>query len=79
MRFRYNRIALSADIEKTFLMVGVTEPDRDVLRFLWVDDPTSEVPRIVLKRFNRVVFGVKSSPFLLNGTSQVMNQKILSS
>ena len=68
MRFRYHRIALSADIEKAFLMVGVAEPDRDVLRFLWVDDPTSEVPRIVLKRFNRVVFGVTSSPFLLNGT-----------
>ena len=49
-------------------MVGVAGPDRDVLRFLWVDDPTSEAPRIVLKRFNRVVFGVTSSPFLLNGT-----------
>ena len=48
--------------------MGVAEPDRDVLRFLWVDDLTSEVPRIVLKRFNRVVFGVTSSPFLLNGT-----------
>ena len=63
MRFRYHRIALSADIEKAFLMVGVTEPDCDVLSLLWVDDPTSEVPRIVLKRFNRVVFGVTSSPF----------------
>ena len=68
MRFRYHRIALSADIEKVFLMVGVAKPDRDVLRFLWVDDPTREVPRIVLKRFNRVVFVVTSSPFLLNGT-----------
>ena len=68
MRFRYHRVALSADIEKAFLMVGVAEPDRDVLRFLWVDDPTSEAPKIVVKRFNRVVFGVTSSPFLLNGT-----------
>ena len=32
--FRYHRIALSADKEKAFLMVGVAEPDRDVLRFL---------------------------------------------
>ena len=70
MRFRYHRIALSADIEKAFLMVGVAEPYRDVLRFLWVDDPTSEVSRIVFKRFNRVVFGVTSSPFLLNGTTR---------
>ena len=68
MCFRYHRVALSADIAKAFLMVGVAEPDRDVLRFLWVDDPTSEAPRIVVKHFNRVVFGVTSSPFLLNGT-----------
>ena len=27
MRFRYHRIALSSDIEKAFLMVGVAEPD----------------------------------------------------
>ena len=66
--FRYHRIALSADIKKAFLMVGVAEPDRDVLRFLWVDDSTSEAPKIVVKRFSRVIFGVTSSPFLLNGT-----------
>ena len=40
------------------LMVGVAEPDRDVLRFLWVDDPTSEV---VVKHFNRVVNGGKDN------------------
>ena len=57
MRFRYHRIALSADIEKAFLMVGVAERDQDVLRFLWVDYPTSKASRIVLKRFNRVVLG----------------------
>ena len=68
MRFRYHRIALSADIEKAFLMVGVLEPDRDVLRFLWVDDSTSEAPKIVVKRFNQVVFWVVRSPFFLNGT-----------
>lgn len=35
---------------------------------MWVDDPTSEAPKVVVKRFNRVVFGVTSSPFLLNWT-----------
>ena len=68
MRFRYHPVALVADIEKAFLMVQVANADRDVLRFLWIDDPSSEDPNIVLKRFNRVVFGVTSSPFLLNGT-----------
>ena len=68
MRFRYHQIALAADIEKAFLMVQVAKADRDVLRFLWINDPTSEDPNIVVKRFNRVVFGVTSSPFLLKGT-----------
>ena len=68
IQFRYHQVALVADIEKTFLMVQVAEADRDVLRFLWINDLTSEDPNIVVKRFNRVVFGVTSSPFLLNRT-----------
>lgn len=67
VRLRHHRIAL-ADLEKAFLIVGVAEPDWDALRLLWVDDPTSEAPKIVVKRFSRVVFGVTSSPFLLNWT-----------
>ena len=34
LRFRVNRIAIVADIEKAFLMVSMAEKDRDVLRFL---------------------------------------------
>ena len=68
MRCRYHRVALAADIVKAFLMVRIKEADQDVLRFLWIDDPDNEHPNIVVKRFNRVVFGVASSPFLLNAT-----------
>ena len=42
--------------------------DRDVLRFLWVDDIIKEQPETIVLRFTRVVFGVSSSPFLLNAT-----------
>ena len=38
IRFRVQPIALVADIEKAFLMIAVKEEDRDVLRFLWVDE-----------------------------------------
>ena len=34
LRFRTHRVALTADIEKAFLMVSVAKRDRDVLRFL---------------------------------------------
>ena len=68
LRFRCNRIALIADIEKAFLNIEVDERDRDCLRFLWVDDLQKEEPMIVVYRFCRVVFGVSSSPFLLSAT-----------
>ena len=68
LRFRASRIGLTGDVEKAFLMVGIAEEDRDVPRFLWVDDIEKKNPEIVVLRFTRVVFGVCSSPFLLNAT-----------
>lgn len=68
LRFRAHRKALAGDIEKAFLNVSVAKEDRDVLRFLWFDDVKKEYPEIIVLRFARVVFGVSSSPFLLNAT-----------
>ena len=65
-RFRSYPVALVADIEKAFLMIAVNPCDRDVLRFLWVENPFSEEFKLMTMRFARVVFGVSSSPFLLN-------------
>ena len=70
LRFRTYKIAITANIEKEFLMVSVQELDRDVLRFLWFDDVHSENPKIICLRFTRAVFGVSCSPFLLNVTLQ---------
>ena len=49
-------------------MVSVQEKDRDSLRFLWTRDVNGASPEVVVMRFTRVVFGVNSSPFLLNAT-----------
>ena len=38
------------------------------LRFLCVDDVNKESTEIELLRFTRVVFGVNTSPFILNAT-----------
>ena len=51
MRFRVHKIALAGDIEKAFLMISVVEDDRNVLRFLWFDDPLKENPEVVELRF----------------------------
>ena len=68
LRFRVSRIALTGDVEKALLIVGIAEEDRDVLRFLWVDDIEKKNPEIIVLRFTRAVFRVCSSPFILNAT-----------
>ena len=67
LRFRLQRVALAGDIKKAFLMVSVHERDRDSLHFLWAADLRAETTEVITL-FNRVVFGVSSSPFLLNAT-----------
>ncbi|MCG8621284.1 MAG: hypothetical protein MJE68_04665, partial [Proteobacteria bacterium] len=79
LRFRSYPTTLTADIEKAFLMISVTEENRDALRFLWVEDVTSDNPEIVTLRFAHVVFGVSSSPFLLNATIKHHLEKCASS
>ena len=67
-RFRLSPVIVAADIEKAFLIVGIKERDRDVLRFLWIKDPNQRPPEVCAYRFTRVMFGVACSPFLLNAT-----------
>ena len=66
--FRWNSVALTADIKKAFLMVGIKSDDRDMLRFLWLKDPLAEKPEINEYRFNRLVFGLRPSPSILGET-----------
>ena len=60
--FRCYRIGLIGDIKKAFLNVGVSLEDRDVLRFLWVNDVNHINPEVVIRRFSRVLFGSTASP-----------------
>ena len=68
MRIRLQKIALIGALEKAFLNIGIKSEERDLLRFLWVDDIRSENPKLITLRFSRLVFGFVGSPFVLNAT-----------
>ena len=63
LRFRQNPYAVSADIEGMFLQVGVLPSDQPSLRFLWREDPTTDV---VVYQYTRHIFGAKESPTCAN-------------
>ena len=79
VRFRLNKVAILADIKKAFLNIEVFDEHRDFLRFLWYDFDSGEPDKVVVFRFLRVVMGMTSSPFLLNGTIKHHLEKYLSS
>jgi len=68
LNFRLREVAFTADIEKAFLQMSLNEPDRDLVRFLWVEDYTcaNEDLKFIWYRYTRPPFGVNSCPFLLN-------------
>jgi hypothetical protein len=65
IKFRSHPTALTADIEKAFLMIGINKSDRDMLRFIWFSDPSNLDSEIQHFRFTRLVFGLRPSPAIL--------------
>ena len=63
LRFCQHQFAVSADIEGMFLQVGVPDCDQPSLRFLWREDPTTNV---VVYQYTRHIFGAKDSPTCAN-------------
>ena len=68
IKFRSHSVALTGDIEKAFLRIGITETDRDMLRFLWLKDPHELNSELVQLRFTRLAFGLRPSPSILGAT-----------
>ena len=68
LKFRVHKIALIGDLEKAFLQISIDPSQRDLLRFLWIDESDPENPKIVKLRFARLAFGLSCSPFILNST-----------
>ncbi len=65
MRWRLKRVAWIADIEKAFLNIALPEEDAQAIRFLWTSDPADPKAPKIAYRWNRLPFGLTSSPFIL--------------
>lgn len=68
LQFRENKIGSLSDIRKAFQMIEVQERDQIYLMFLWWEDSTCT--KIKVYKHTRVVFGIKSSPFILAAVLQ---------
>ena len=73
MKFRIYPIAITADTEKGYLQISINEEHRDFPGFLWYSNLSEEI--ISEYRFTKVIFGVTSSQFLLNGIVQSHGSK----
>lgn len=74
-KFRLHNIAILADIEKAFLQIAIDECDRDALRILWVDDPTQQRSPLKVYRYKALIFGLKSSPAILEHVIRIHLEK----
>ena len=70
IQFRLNKVSITADVEKAFLQIMINSEDQDYLRFLWKNAGDLAAPVTVYK-FQRLPFGLSSSPFLLMASLQV--------
>ena len=61
IRFRQYKVALSGDIGKMYREVSLSQPDRQLHRFLWREQPDQLIRSYCM---NRVTFGVTSSPYV---------------
>ena len=77
VRFQLGKIRIVADIKKAFLQIAMDEDHRDFLGMIWYENVFAKNPTVKLLRFARVVFGLTSSSFILNGTVRIYLQKYL--
>ncbi|GFT78051.1 DUF1758 domain-containing protein [Trichonephila clavipes] len=68
LSFRKHPITFTVDVKQAFLNVELDDSDKNVTKLFWTDNPESFSESLEVLRFNRVLFGINSSPFLLTAT-----------
>lgn len=65
IRFRLFPYACMSDLEKAFLQIGLHEVDRPFTTFLWLSNPLDPNSELLKYQFKVILFGARSSPFIL--------------
>ena len=65
IKFRIHSVALVADIEKAFLMIGNSETERNMLSFLWLEESSNSNSKLIHLCFTIFAFGLRPSPPIL--------------
>ena len=65
VKFCWQIIAATADIEQAFLMISIAPQYRDVLHFLWFKDPFDADSEVIALQFTRLVYGSHPFPAIL--------------
>ncbi|XP_002741926.1 uncharacterized protein LOC100373242 [Saccoglossus kowalevskii] len=72
LRFRANPVAITSDIEKAFLQIGLSTEDRQYTKFLWLSDIKDVNSDFSTYQFCSVLFGASPSPFILNAAIKTL-------
>ena len=75
--FQLGKIGIVTDIKNAFLQIAIDEDQRDFLGMMQYKNVFAKNPTVKTLRFARVVFGLNSSSFILNGTVRIYLQKYL--
>ena len=78
VRFRLGKIGIVSDITKAFLQISIENSHRNYLSMIWFNDFSNPASSIKILRFTRLVFGLTSSPFVLNATLKIHLNQYLS-
>ena len=62
LHFRRYQVAVVCDIAEMYLRIGIGTEDKPYHRFLWRVNTQDRLPDVY--KFDRVIFGINSSPFL---------------
>ena len=72
LRFRKHKYVISADIEKMFRQIVISEPHTDYQRILWRESPDTEIKHY---RLSTVTYGTATAPFLATYALQLLAEK----